>query len=120
MRHIPLILPTVLAGCEGRQSWLAGAGEEALAVEALFWPFLVGSGVIWTTVMVLAILAHRARPSERMDLLARRLILWAGAVLPTLLVAALLVTGLATLRSFAAKAPALTVHVDGEQWWCKT
>lgn len=117
LRHIPLILPAILAGCEGRQSWLAGAGEEALAVEALFWPFLVGAGVIWTAVMVFAILAYRARPSERKDAAGRRLILWAGAVLPTLIVAALLVTGLATLRSFAAKVPALTVHVDGEQWW---
>lgn len=117
MRHIPLSLPAVLAGCGGRQSWLAGAGEEALAIEALFWPFLVGSAVIWAAVMACAVLAYRTTPSERMDAIGRRLILWAGAVLPALVVAALLVTGLGVLRSFAAKAPALTVHVDGEQWW---
>lgn len=106
-----------LPGCQGRHSWLAGAGQEALDIERLFWPFLIGSAVIWTAVMVFAVMAYRTAMAARGRRIGRAVILWAGAVVPTLVVAVLLVIGLLTLKALAARAPTMTLQVDGEQWW---
>ncbi|WP_284164750.1 cytochrome c oxidase subunit II [Frigidibacter sp. SD6-1] len=107
----------VLCGCEGRHSWLAGAGAEARAIESLFWPFLIGSAIVWTAVMAFAVFAYRSAASDKGERVGRAVILWGGAVVPTIVVAMLLLTGLLTLRALSARSPALTVQVDGEQWW---
>ncbi len=115
--YCPLALVVTLSACEGRHSWLAGAGAEARAVEALFWPFLIGSALVWTAVMVFAAIAYRVAAHARGERIGRAVIIWGGVVAPTIVVAILLVAGLLTLKSFAAKAPALTLKIDAEQWW---
>ncbi|MCV2868845.1 cytochrome c oxidase subunit II [Defluviimonas sp. WL0002] len=116
-KHIWLALVGGLAGCDGRHSWLAGAGAEARLIEDLFWPFLIGAVAIWTAVMVFAVIAFRRRPKGSDERIGRAIILWGGGVLPAVVVAALLITGLLTLRAMASRPSALTVHVDAEQWW---
>lgn len=107
----------LLAGCGGRHSWLSGAGAEARLVETLFWVFLVGAAVVWLAVMIFAVIAFRRQGGTTGDRSLKAIVLWSGAVIPTIVVAALLVTGLLTLRALAAKQPSLTIGVDGEQWW---
>ncbi|WP_223228125.1 cytochrome c oxidase subunit II [Lutimaribacter pacificus] len=114
--HIAVLAAPLLTGCGGRHSWLAGAGAEARIIETLFWPFLFGAAVLWLAVMALAIAAFRSRREETRGLV-RAIIIGGGAIVPGIIVAALLVIGLVTLRALAAMQPGLSVQVDGEQWW---
>lgn len=116
-RGILLIIPALLAGCEGRHNWLASAGAEAQRVEELFWVLLIGAALIWSLVIGAAVYAHRRQVDPSLETQARRFILWGGAVFPTVVVGALLVWGLVILRDITADEGDLTVRVDGERWW---
>ncbi|WP_318330315.1 c-type cytochrome [Sulfitobacter sp. D35] len=118
VRHA-IILPTllVLSACEGRHNWLSGAGREASQIETLFWPLVFGAAVIWLLVVGLAIYAFRCAPEPETEGRARAFVLWGGAVFPTAVIAALLVSGLLVLRGIAAGDGEVTIRVDGEQWW---
>ncbi|WP_092689312.1 cytochrome c oxidase subunit II [Tranquillimonas rosea] len=109
----------ILAGCSGPQNWLSGAGREAQAVEMLFWPLVIGAGVIWTLVMVIAAYAVRTTPvdPERTERLARSMVRWGGVALPTVVLAGLLTFGLIVLRDTTRGQGETVVEVDGEQWW---
>ncbi|MCJ8142253.1 cytochrome c oxidase subunit II [Ancylobacter sp. A5.8] len=107
----------MLGACSGTQSALDPAGREAGEVATLFWVMLVGAAVIWLAVIGTAVFASRwqGRPvSERAGL---RLVLWGGAIVPTLVLAALLAYGLRLMPALRAGEPALTVEVTGEQYW---
>lgn len=115
MRAVPLA--GLLAGCGGVQSALDPAGFEAEQVARLFWAMLVASGVIWVLVLGLAHYAsgRREKPWSQRD--AGRLIVWGGAVVPTLLLAVLLFFGLRLMPELRAPGGPLRVHVEGEQFW---
>lgn len=78
-----------------------------------------GAGVIWAVVLALAVHAVRLRPDAAQERLAKLLIIGGGALLPTLVLAGLLVYGLALLPPLLAPVPpgSLRIAVTGEQWW---
>ncbi len=106
-----------LSACDGRHNWMAGAGAEAATVERLFIVLMIGAAVIWTAVVGAAVYAHTRRAHPNREREARLFVIWGGAVLPTLLIGALLVWGLTILRDITADEGDLTVRVDGERWW---
>jgi cytochrome c oxidase subunit II len=112
-----MALPLALAACGGQQSALDPAGFEAEAVSALFWWMTAAGGVIWLLVMALSLHATRRRDEPWPARRAARLVLVCGAVLPTLLLAVLLVFGLRLMPELRAKADGLRVAVQGEQFW---
>lgn len=109
----------LLAGCSGRQSTLDPAGRDAERIADLFWWMVAGAAVIWLLVVGLAAYAIRVRRESHSPNAARLLIVGGGVVLPTVVLAALLIYGLAMLPELTSPAPAgsLKIAVDGEQWW---
>lgn len=57
MRWSVLILPLILAGCEGSLSTLAPSGPVAADIAWLWWAMLAGSGIITAFVLILLVLA---------------------------------------------------------------
>ena len=77
-----------------------------------------GAAIIWTAVVGLAIYSFRVAPG-RQNRHASLLIIGGGALVPTVVLAILLVYGLALLPGMLAPAPegSLKIAVTGEQWW---
>jgi cytochrome c oxidase subunit 2 len=108
----------LLAGCDGVQSALAPAGQDAENLATLFWWMAGGAVVIWLVVIGLFVYALR-RPETHNPRRAAILIIGGGALVPTIVLAVLLVYGLAWLPDLVAPAPegSLRITVLGEQWW---
>jgi cytochrome c oxidase subunit 2 len=109
-----------LMGCEGAQSALMPGGREAEQIARLFWGMTAGAAVIWLGVAVLGIYAIRVEPDPaKTRRRARLLIVLGGAVVPTVILAALLTYGLWMLPPLVAMAPegSLRIAVAGERWW---
>ncbi|MFC7553640.1 cytochrome c oxidase subunit II [Pseudoroseomonas wenyumeiae] len=111
------LLPLALAACDGPQSALDPAGHEAEAVSQLFWWMAGASLVLWVLVVGLSFYASRRREQPWPARRAARLILVCGALLPTLLLAALLVFGLRLMPELRAPGDGLRVEVEGQQFW---
>jgi cytochrome c oxidase subunit 2 len=103
----------LLAGCDGIQSALDPAGRESEALATLFWAMLAGAAVIWAAVIGVALYAGRSGEAPR----AARLCLAAGVILPTVVLAGLLLYGLKTMAALRPAGEGLTITVTGEQWW---
>jgi cytochrome c oxidase subunit 2 len=75
--------------------------------------------VIWIAVIVLTVWAIRTPPEAHNHHRTNLLIIGGGAVVPTILLAVLLVYGLAPIPALLAPAPegSLKIVVTGEQWW---
>jgi cytochrome c oxidase subunit 2 len=108
-----------LAGCSGPQSTLAPGGRGAQRIATLFWSMSAGAVLIWAVSVGLAVYAIFRTTGPHSRRAARRLIVLGGAVLPTALLAGVLVYGLALLPPLMAPAPdgSLRIFVLGEQWW---
>ena len=108
-----------LAGCAGEQSALDPAGRDAERIAGLFWWMTGGAAMVWIAVAALTIYAMRGRKSASEARQAKFLIIGGGVLVPTVVLAALLVYGLAMLPELVARAPegSLTIAVTGEQWW---
>jgi cytochrome c oxidase subunit 2 len=106
-------------GCSGPQSSLDPAGKGAQQIADLFWWMLSGTVVIWAGVVALTYSAIRGRASKQTERQARWYIIGGGAVIPTVVLAALLVYGLSMMPELIAPAPpgTLKIRVVGEQWW---
>lgn len=118
--HLVFVFATLLLpGCSGAQSALSPGGREAERIADIFWWMTVGAIVIWLGVIALTIYAARARPEARNHRRDRFLIIGGGALVPTVVLAVLLVYGLASMPALLAPAPegSLKVIVSGEQWW---
>jgi len=108
---------TLLTACEGIQSTFSTFGSEAESTRALTVTMVAAATVITIAVLGLAVHAVRA-PEGRLDhRRGMRVILWLGAIGPTLILATLLATTLPTMRTLAAKPGDLEIHVEGEQFW---
>jgi cytochrome c oxidase subunit 2 len=107
----------LLAGCSGPQSALDPAGHEASEVFTLFWVMLAGAVLIWAAVIGAAVFGSRFQKQPLGERAGLRIILWAGAVIPTVVLAALLVFGLRLMPVLRAAEPALRIEVSGEQYW---
>lgn len=102
----------------GSASALEPAGRGAERIASLFWWMTGVSLVVWLLVTALALYAAYGRGGASLRS-ARRLVVWGGAVLPTLLLTVLLVFGLAAIPPLLAPPPAgsRTIFITGEQWW---
>ncbi|MDQ1081885.1 cytochrome c oxidase subunit II [Pseudoroseomonas cervicalis] len=116
-RRAMLLAVLPLAGCDGVQSALDPGGFEAAAVARLFWVMLGGAVAIWLGVMALALFAQRRRGEPWPERRAGRLVLWGGAVVPTLILAALLAYGLVLMPALREPGGPLRIAVEGEQFW---
>jgi cytochrome c oxidase subunit 2 len=112
---IPIVL--LLAGCTGPQSALDPAGDGAERLATLFWVMLIGSAVLWLAVIALAVYAAKARPDRFSEAFGPALILWGGAILPTVVLTALLTYGLWLIPDLRGRGDGLRIHVSGEQFW---
>ena len=118
-RSILLACISWLTGCTGPQSALDPAGLGAERIAEIFWWMTISGSIIWIAVIALAIWAVGAAPEAHNQRRSNLLIIGAGAVFPTIALAALLVYGLAPIPTLLAPAPegSLKIAVAGEQWW---
>jgi cytochrome c oxidase subunit 2 len=116
---IASMLAVLLSGCTGPQSTLAPAGPAAERIAQLFWWMTAGALVIWISVIALALYSIRISPEAHAQRRASLFIIGGGAVFPTLVLAVLVVYGLAPIPALLAPAPegSLRISVSGEQWW---
>lgn len=116
-----MVAGLTLGSCDGVQSALDPAGEEAQQVATLFWAMAGGGCVIWLFVVALALYAARWKARPISAGAAGRLIFWGGVAFPVAVLAMLLSYALwlmPSLRPFASDSqPALTVEVVGHQYW---
>ncbi|MEI4473970.1 c-type cytochrome [Frigidibacter sp. MR17.24] len=107
----------ILAGCSGRQSALAPAGEDAAQLKLLFIVMLSGAAVLWLGLNGLFWYVTRHRPGAMPVARANAVIVGGGVVLPTVLVGALLAWGLSIMPAQRAPGEGLTLRVTAEEWW---
>jgi cytochrome c oxidase subunit 2 len=106
-----------LSACTGPQSALDPAGEDAAGIAALFWQMLAGAAVIWCLVLGGSVLASWHGRSLWQVSTALKVILWAGAVFPTVVLAGLLIHGLRLMPALRATESDLRIEVVGERFW---
>lgn len=114
---IVLLVPVILAGCDGRQSVLSPSGADARVLGDLFWVMLIGAIVLWLLVNGLFFYVTRINRAAMSRRFANRLIVVGGVVFPTLVLGALLTYGLSIMPDQRAPGEGLTLRVTGEQWW---
>ena len=113
------LLATVLAltGCAGVQSAFSPFGVEAAATARLTGVMAIAAVVIAIAVAALVVQAVRARENALSHAGGMKLILWAGAIGPTILLFALLLWSLPMMRQLPVAPGDLTIAVGGEQFW---
>jgi cytochrome c oxidase subunit 2 len=112
-------------GCGSSQSTLAPHSGPAHDIDTLWWVMFVGAVVVFGVVTVLLLVGALRRRGERVPAqtdtpLARRLVLWGGALVPLVLLVALFAFVLHTIPSTSAaeaKKGRLTIRVIGHQWF---
>jgi cytochrome c oxidase subunit 2 len=116
------VLLTVLAGCRGDSpSTLDPAGAGAQRVDRLWWLlFWISVGVFAVVLVGLGwALARRRRQGQVHRGDSTRFVVWAGAVLPFLVLTGVYAVGLDDMLALRQPedASALTVEVTGHKWW---
>ncbi|WP_288459510.1 cytochrome c oxidase subunit II [uncultured Sphingomonas sp.] len=101
----------------GRQSIFSTFGAEAETLAGLTWWMTAGAVVIFVAVATLIVMALRARRNAITHRQGMRLVLWAGGVVPTVVLLSLLVSTLPQMRPIAVAPGDLRVTVEGEQFW---
>ncbi|MDP1028640.1 c-type cytochrome [Sphingomonas sp. KR1UV-12] len=111
------MLAAAVSACNRHQSALAPFGEEAASTRALTIVLLVGAVVI--AALVAGLMQHAIRtPGGRLThRQGMRLVLWLGAIVPTVTLFALLAASLPLMRPAPVSAADLRVRVEGEQFW---
>jgi cytochrome c oxidase subunit II len=115
----------VLAGCGSSQSTLSPHSDAAHSIDTLWWVMFVGAAIVFgvvTTLVLIAALKRRGaeEPSRDDPPLARRLVLWGGAIVPLAVLVGLFVLILHTVPSTSAAQASkgkLTIKVVGRQWF---
>lgn len=77
-RHALWLAPLLLAACEGRQSALVPAGEDARILGDLFWVMLIGAVLLWIGMNGLFYWATRRSPAPHSQTLANWLVIIGG------------------------------------------
>ena len=118
---VPLGPALLLAACDGQQSALQPSGPGARDAAVLWWAMLAGSVIIFALVLALLLYAVLRPPERRRHVPVERMIVAGGFVLPVVALSILLPFGLNMGASTYAELPtdALTVRVEGRQWWWK-
>lgn len=112
----------LLHACDGPQSALAPAGPDAREIATLFWWMTGGACVAWVAVMALSAYAVFHAPGEHDRAKTRLFVLGGGALIPTVVLTALLLYGLPMIPPLLAHSErengaGARVYVTGEQWW---
>lgn len=107
----------LLGGCSGVQSTFSAFGAEAESTRILTLGMTAAATLI--TIAVLWLAWHAVRtPAGRLDFKGgMQVILWMGAIVPTVLLSMLLVSSLAKMRTLPTGAGDLKIAVSGEQFW---
>ncbi|SEJ88199.1 cytochrome c oxidase subunit 2 [Sphingomonas sp. OV641] len=114
---LPAFALLALAGCNRHQSALATFGEEAAGIAHLSLVMVIGALVIAAALLLLFRWAVRA-PEGSLSLRGgERLIVVAGAVLPSVLLLGLLIYSLPAMKPRPTGPGDLTIDVTGEQFW---
>ncbi|RVV96787.1 c-type cytochrome [Mesobaculum littorinae] len=108
---------TALAACDGPQSVLSPAGDDASQLTTLFWVMLVGAVVLWTAMNGFFFWITRIRTGEMSRKWAEALIIGGGILFPVVVLTALLSYGLTIMPDQRAPGDGLRVRITGEQWW---
>jgi cytochrome c oxidase subunit 2 len=108
-----------LSSCRGPGSALDPAGEGAEQIATLFWGLTLGGALIWVAVVALALYAAYGRRAPISPRGGHLLVVWCGVVVPTVVLAGVLVWSLVMLPGLLATAPdgARRIQVVGHQWW---
>ncbi len=78
---------------------------------------VLGAVIIAAAVGALMVVAQRSREGAITHQQGMRLVLWAGGVVPTVVLLALLIATLPAMRPIAVKPDDLRITVTGEQFW---
>ncbi len=95
----------------------APAGTETASVMDLFWICALVSGIALLAGLALLLYAVRRPPVRDGDRFGRRLILFGGVVVPTILLAVLAVVSLRLMADLRTATGNTTIRVTGEQFW---
>lgn len=107
----------LLSGCNAHQSALLPFGAEASAIRVIALVLVIGAVVILLAVALLYWRAVRA-PEHSIDhRQGMRMVLWLGAIGPTIILTALLLYALPAMRPRAVTPGDLVIRVEGEQFW---
>jgi cytochrome c oxidase subunit II len=114
-----------LEGCGSSQSTLAPHSGPAHEIGTLWWVMFVGSVIVFgvvTTLLLIGVLRRRgdSRPVQTDTPLARRLVLFGGAIVPLVLLVALFALVLHTIPATSAaeaRKGRMTIRVIGHQWF---
>ena len=113
----PMLPAMMLGGCAGVQSAFSPFGVEAAATARLTLVMAAAGVVIAIAVALLVVKAVRAPEGALSHAGGMRLILWLGAIGPTVLLFALLLWSLPMMRQLPVAPNDLTIAVGGEQFW---
>lgn len=117
LRRLAALAVMLVSGCNRHQSTLAPFGDEA--ADTLTLTLVLTAGAVIIAIGVLA-LVWRASHSSRRSLSEAgglKLILWAGAIIPTVVLTVLLMFALPAMRPMPQGEEDLRVYVEGEQFW---
>lgn len=115
-----IMLPA--SACDHVQSALVPRGEEAIAIDVLFWTVTTVSVVLTVMVVGLTVVALWGPERWRELISEDRAIYGGGIVLPVVVLSLLLIYGLFVLEAGAARTRAAgepDITVTGKQWWWK-
>jgi cytochrome c oxidase subunit II len=124
-RHLPALIATLallgLAGCAGSPSALSPGGPAAADIANLWWIMFAVAAVVFVIVIALLLVALLRRNADRSRLLGdgRKLVIWAGGIVPAIILSAVMGLAIFYMRVLAAPPtqPRVTVEVVGHQWW---
>ncbi len=103
-------------------SIFSDATDAAARVTRLTWFMIILAAVVYAAVMAVMVVAmrrNRRRDVGRVDLSdpGSQWVVVGGLIMPTIVLAAVLVAALGTMGRDRNPRPALTIHVTGHQWW---
>ncbi|TCP34622.1 cytochrome c oxidase subunit II [Sphingomonas sp. BK235] len=101
----------------GRQSAFTTFGTEAAWLAGLTGWMVLGAVAIALALAALMVAASRSREGALTHRQGMRLVLWAGGIVPSVVLLALLIATLPAMRPIRAARDDLRVTVTGEQFW---
>ncbi|MCC2977262.1 cytochrome c oxidase subunit II [Sphingomonas sp. PL-96] len=107
----------LIGGCNRHQSALAPFGADAADIRSLTLVLVIGSAVILGVLALLWVIAVRAPEGKLTHKKGMRLVLVLGALVPTIVLLALLLYALPMMRPRTATPADLRITVTGEQFW---
>lgn len=111
------MLVAALTSCNAEQSTLTVFGADARAIRHI--AIILTSGAILILAITVALYVRAVRASEHSlsHEQGMRMILWVGAIGPTLILTALLLYALPAMRPRPTDPGDLVIRVEGEQFW---